>query len=112
MSENENIFNLKKFHESTTEELKSIENRVRNLIGFLHNAEILEAVEAILRNMIKKFLPAKYTVGFGFIVEVNNGMINPSTQIDILIFNSDYPTLFSEGDFYIVTPRVRRQLLK
>ncbi len=104
MPENENIFNLKKFHESTSEELKSIENRVRNLIGFQHNGEDGSYKEAILRNMIKKFLPAKYTVGSGFIAEVNEGQIDPSTQIDILIFNSDYPTLFSEGDFYIVTP--------
>jgi hypothetical protein len=104
MPENENIFNLKKFHESTTEELKSVENRVRNLIGYQHHPEDGRYKEAILRNMIKKFLPSKYTVGSGFIVEVNNGVVDPSTQIDILIFNSDYPTLFSEGDFYIVTP--------
>lgn len=104
MVENENIFNLKKFHKSTTEELQSVENRVRNLIGDKHWGEDGRYKEDVLRNMIKKFLPSKYTVGTGFIVSSYNDQIDCSTQIDILIFDSDYPVLFSEGDFYIVTP--------
>lgn len=112
MPENENIFNLKKFHISTTKELESVENRVRNLIGDNHWGEEGKYKEAILMNMIKKFLPSKYTVGSGFIVEVSNEEIKSSTQIDILIFDSDYPTLFSEGDFYIVTPNSVRAVIE
>lgn len=98
------IFNLKDFHVSTTEELKSVENRVRNLIGPANWPEDGRYKEAILRNMIKKFLSPRYTIGTGFIVKSVNGIMKCSTQIDILIFDSNFPVLFSEGDFYIVTP--------
>lgn len=98
------IFNLKSFHVSTTNELKSVENRVRNLIGRSNWGEEGRYKEAILRNVIKRFLPPKYTVGTGFIVKSINGKMECSTQIDILIFDSNFPILFSEGDFYIVTP--------
>lgn len=89
---------------STTKELKAVENRVRNLIGDSNWGDEGRYKEAILRNMIKKFISPKYTVGTGFIVKSMNEEIESSTQIDILIFDSDYPILFSEGDFYIVTP--------
>lgn len=100
----DSMFNLRQFHESTTKELKSTQNRVRNLIGDSHWGEEGRYKEAILRNMIKRFISPRYTVGTGFIVKNVNGNIESSSQIDILIFDSSYPTLFSEGDFYIVTP--------
>lgn len=98
------IFNLKDFHVSTTKELKSVEKRVRNLIGRSNWGEEGRYKEAILRNIIKRFLSPRYTVGTGFVVKSINGKMECSTQIDILIFDSNFPILFSEGDFYIVTP--------
>jgi hypothetical protein len=74
------------------------------LIGRANWGEEGRYKEAILRNMIKKFISPKYTVGTGFIVKEIRTELKCSTQIDILIFDSDYPILFSEGDFYIVTP--------
>jgi hypothetical protein len=100
----DSIFNLEKFHISTTEELKSTQNRVRNLIGRSNWGEDGRYKEAILKNMIKRFISPRYTVGTGFIVKNVNEELKSSSQIDILIFDSSYPTLFSEGDFYIVTP--------
>jgi hypothetical protein len=98
------IFNLKEFHISTTRELKSVENRVRNLIGRSNWGEEGRYKEAILRNIIRRFISPRYTVGTGFIVKSMNQEMKCSSQIDILIFDSNFPILFSEGEFYIVTP--------
>jgi len=103
MEEN-NLFNLRAFHESTTKELDVIKNRVRNLIGDNNWNEEGRYKEAILKNVIKRFLPKKYLVGTGFIVKGDWEKYKCSNQVDILIFDSSYPILFSEGDFYIVTP--------
>lgn len=100
----DNSYNLIQFHESITEELRSTQDRVRNLIKYSHHGEDGSYKEAILRKMIKRSLSPRYTIGTGFIVKTINGQTENSRQIDILIFDSSYPTLFSEGDFYIVTP--------
>ncbi len=101
----DNLFNIKTFHESTTEELNVIKDRVRNLIGDSNWAEEGRYKESILRNVIKRFLPRNLIVGTGFIVKIVNQNYQCSKQIDILIFDSSYPILFSEGDFYIVTKK-------
>lgn len=100
----DSIFNLEEFHKSITGELVSARNRVRNLIGNKNWGEEGRYKEAILRNLIKRFISPRYIVGTGFIVKNVNGKIRCTAQIDILIFDSNYPILFSEGDFYIVTP--------
>ena len=43
-------------------------------------------------------------VGTGFIVKGDREKYKCSNQVDILIFDSSYPILFSEGDFHILTP--------
>ena len=106
------IFNLNEFHKSTSDELKSIKNRVRNLIGNSNWAEEGRYKETILKNVIRRFLPAKYIIGSGFIVKSFNGKLECSTQNDILIFDSSYPILLSEGDFYIVTPNSVRAVIE
>lgn len=102
--DNGKLFNLEEFHESTTKELGVVKNRVRNLIGNANWGEEGRYKEAILRNVIRRFLPKNFTAGTGFIVKTNGGRYKCSKQIDILIFDSSYPILFSEGDFYIITP--------
>lgn len=106
------IFNLKSFHESTTEELMAVRNRVRNLIGDSHWGEDGRFKEDILRDMIKRFISPRYTVGTGFIVKNNHDNIKCTSQIDILIFDSNYPTLFSNNDFYVVTPNCVRAVIE
>ena len=86
------------YHKSLTDELYSIKNRVRNLVK--HSLTDGEAKETALRSMLKKLLPVSVTVGRGFIV----GPDNSSTQIDVLILDSRKPTLFKDGDLFIVTP--------
>jgi copper chaperone CopZ len=93
---------LKKFQESITEELNVVKNRVRNLIGNIHWGEEGRYKEAILKNILRKFLPKNISVGTGFIVNSNNNN-QISKQIDIIIYDNGCPVLFSEGDFIITT---------
>ena len=94
-----------KFQESITKELDIIKDRVRNLIGSSHWGEEGRYKEAILKNVIKKFLPNNLSIGTGFVVKVkyNNEEPQISKQIDIIIYDNTIPVLFSEGDFVITT---------
>ncbi len=93
---------VKEFQKSITEELNVVRNRVRNLIGDSHWGEEGRYKEAILKNLLRKFLPNNISVGTGFIVNSNNND-KISKQIDIIIYDNTYPVLFSEGDFIITT---------
>jgi len=91
------------FQKSITEELDTIKNRVRNLIGSSHWGEEGRYKEAILRNVIKRFLPSNLSIGTGFVIKKNNGDTQIPNQIDIIIYDNTVPVLFSEGDFVITT---------
>ena len=99
--------NPKEFQKSITEELHTIKNRVRTLIGDIHWGEEGRYKEAILRNVIRRFLPTNLSVGTGFVIRKNNKDNNDeprvSKQIDIIIYDNTIPVLFSEGDFIITT---------
>jgi len=91
------------FQKSITKELDTVKNRVRNLIGCSHWEEEGRYKEAILRNVMKRFLPSNLSIGTGFVIEKNNDDIQISNQIDIIIYDNTVPVLFSEGDFVITT---------
>ena len=93
----------KEFQKSITKELDTIKNRVRNLIGSSHWGEEGRYKEAILRNVIKRFLSSNLSIGTGFVIKKNNGNTQISNQIDIIIYDNTVPVLFSEGDFVITT---------
>jgi hypothetical protein len=100
--------NPEAFQESITAELDAIKNRVRNLIGDKHWGEEGRYKEAVLRNVIRRFLPSNLSVGTGFIIRSEgrpprDGQVHISTQIDIIIYDNRAPVLFSEGDFVIVS---------
>ncbi len=96
--------NPKKFQESINKEFGVIQNRVRNLIGEHHWGEDGRYKEAVLRTILRKFLPANMSLGTGFILKKEDDRIEISTQIDIVVYDNTYPVLFSEGDFVITTP--------
>jgi hypothetical protein len=94
----------KDFHISTGKELIAIKDRVRNLIH--HWGEDGRYKEAVLKSVIERFLPSKYIIANGFVIKQTSdkNVHESSTQIDLLIYDSNYPVLFKEGDFVIVTP--------
>ncbi|MGN6402329.1 MAG: DUF6602 domain-containing protein [Flavisolibacter sp.] len=96
--------NSRRFQESITRELEIIKDRVRDLIGDRHWGEEGRFKEAVLKNILRKFLPNNISVGTGFIVDSNNGN-DISRQLDIILYDNTCPVLFSEGDFIITTKK-------
>lgn len=96
--------NSRRFQESITRELEIIKDRVRDLIGDRHWGEEGRFKEAVLKNILRRFLPNNISVGTGFIVDSNNGN-DISRQLDIILYDNTCPVLFSEGDFIITTKK-------
>jgi len=84
--------------------LKVIQDRVRYLISNAHWGEEGRYKEAVLRSIIRRFLPENVSIGTGFILKKEGDGIIISNQIDIIIYDNTYPVLFAEGDFLITTP--------
>ncbi len=99
------------FQKSITHELDVVKNRVRNLIGNAHWGEEGRYKEAILKNIIKKFLPSNLSVGTGFILN-NNNQNDISRQLDIIVYENTLPVLFSESDFIVTTLRNVRGIIE
>lgn len=97
--------NLLAFYKSIDAEITDVKNRVRNLIGDRHWGKEGEYKEAILRNVIRRFLPKNYSIGTGFVFADYFGKTYMTSQIDIIIYDNTHPILFHEGDFVIVTPQ-------
>lgn len=92
------------YHRNTSEELLALTNKVRNLIN--HWGEDGRYKEAVLKNVIKRFLPEKFSIGTGFVIKQTEirGEHLSSRQIDLIIYDNASPLLFKEGDFVILTP--------
>ncbi|MFC1954867.1 DUF6602 domain-containing protein, partial [Chloroflexota bacterium] len=104
--------NPEEFHKSITHEIKSLQNRVRHLIGDANWGDEGRYKEAVLKNVIKKFLPSNISLGTGFVVDKNDGHVTISKQIDIIIYDNTYPVLFSEGDVLVTTPANVRGIIE
>lgn len=62
------------YHKTTTKELLTITNKVRNLIS--HWGEDGRYKEAILKNIIRRFLPEKYSIATGFVIKQTDNAAN------------------------------------
>jgi len=94
--------NVEAYYNDLSKELEALQNRVRNFIGAANWGEEGRWKESILRSVLKRYLPSHMNVGTGFIVTPKN----VSTQIDVLIYDTNKPTLFKDGDFVIIMPEV------
>lgn len=94
------MMNVEAYYDDLSKEVEALQNRVRNFIGAANWGEEGRWKESILRSVLKRYLPAHMQVGTGFIVTPDN----VSTQIDILIYDANKPTLFKDGDFVILMP--------
>lgn len=92
------------YHKSTTKELLALTSKVRDLVS--HWGEDGRYKEAILKNVIRRFLPDKYLIATGFVVRQTGtrGEHRTSRQIDLIVYDIASPVLFREGDFVILTP--------
>src|SRR4051812_21129430 len=94
------MMNVPAYYRSLTAELESVKDRVRNFIEDKHWLTHGEWRESVLRAMIAQRLPSSVNIGRGFIITESG----PTTQCDILIYRSDRPILFRQGDLAFVTP--------
>jgi hypothetical protein len=103
---------LIEYHRTTTSELLALTNRVRSLIA--HWGEDGRYKEAVLKNVIGRFLPGKYTIATGFVIKQteNRGEHLSSRQLDLIIYDDASPVLFKEGDFVILTPDAVRGIIE
>ena len=94
------------YQQSIATEFESLKNRFRDLVP--HWPTDGGWKEALLRSVLRRYLPESYIVGQGFIVNKSES----SSQIDILIVAKDHPTLFKEDDLLIVTPDAVRAIIE
>ncbi|MCK5126691.1 MAG: hypothetical protein KAR42_10580 [candidate division Zixibacteria bacterium] len=87
------------YFKSLTLELDALKNRIRNFIDDSHWQTDGEWKESVLRSILTNRLPASVKIGRGFIL---NGE-QVSTQCDVILYNANFPVLFKEGDFVILT---------
>lgn len=95
------------YHRSLAAELDAVKNRVKHLTS--HRVTQGSFKEAALRSVLRRHLPEKIRIGTGFVI---NGQSECSTQVDLLLVDSDHPTLFKDGDLLIVTPGAVRGVIE
>lgn len=91
MYQNENI--LKLYYQGVTQRVQIEIDYLNKLIG--HRGETGTVNENLLINLLLKFLPKRYSIGSGIIIDKDG---NRSKQIDIIVYDSHFhPELFSQG---------------
>lgn len=90
------------YHKSIGQELMSVKNRVRNLLGDeTHWLSDGKFKEAILKSVLSRHLPENIGAYNGFSVLRNN---SATTEIDLILARKDQANLFKQDDFIITTP--------
>lgn len=92
--------NTNQYFLSLSQELRGLQNRVRNFIDDAHWQTDGEWKESVLRYFLRRNLPRTVEIGRGFVVSPRG----PSNQMDVLIYDSAKPVLFRDGDLVFVTP--------
>jgi hypothetical protein len=88
-----------KYFKSFTDELMALQGRVRSLISDRHWLSDGEWKESVLKSFLRKCLPSNIAIGNGFII----GREWLSAQQDIILYDSNCPCIFKDGDFVILT---------
>lgn len=96
------------YYRSLAQELDALKGRVRNLIQDHHWQTDGEWKESVLRAVLRRHLPPSVGVGRGFVV----GPRAPSSQIDVLLYDTAFPVLHQDGDLVFVTPDAVRGIIE
>lgn len=91
---------VQSYFESVGLEFRALKQRVRQLIAEVHWQTDGEWKESVLRQILRRHLPATAVVGRGFVVTNESA----TTQLDVLIHDGSKPVLFRDGDLAFVTP--------
>jgi len=101
---------LPKYYQSFSKELEVTKDRVRNIIGSAHWISDGTHKEAILQDVLKRFIPQKYAISSGFILS-NDGE-TCSKQLDIIIYDQASPVLFNSSNFVIIPAQYVRAVIE
>lgn len=97
--ENNIIYNC-----SLADELNIKSNKISLLVS--HNQTVGNYRELLLRDLLKKHLPSKFSIATGFI----QGF---SRQLDIIIYDSqNFPIIFNEGDLVVIQQEAVRGVIE
>lgn len=96
------------YYRSLTQEVLAVKDRVANVIDESHQGEIGSWRESIVRSLLRRHLPSTMGVGQGFVL-TDHG---PTTQLDVIVYDLNYPRLVQEGEFVIVTPDAVRAIVE
>ena len=91
---------VQSYFESVGLEFRALKHRVRQLIARAQWQTDGEWKESVLRQVLRRHLPATAVVGRGFVVTSDSA----TTQLDVLIHDGSKPVLFRDGDLAFVTP--------
>jgi hypothetical protein len=97
------------FFRSITQELSVFKDRAQGFVGSNHWQTVGEYKESLLRAVLRRHLPETAKVGRGFIVESNG---EPSTQIDVIIYDAESPILYRDGDLVFLAPEAVRGVVE
>jgi hypothetical protein len=116
---------LIKYLSSIGQEFSSKIYRISHLIGDDHHPSSSRYREAILKQVITKFLPKKYDTGTGFvlfpalyssaqakdILDIFTHEV--SKELDIIIYDStNHSPIYQDGDFIVVKPESVRSVIE
>ncbi|MFB9992050.1 DUF6602 domain-containing protein [Deinococcus oregonensis] len=96
------------YYRSITQELLAVKDRVANVIDESHQGEIGSWRESLVRSLLRRHLPATMGVGQGFILTGQG----PTTQLDVIVYDLNYPKIVQEGEFVVVTPDAVRAIVE
>ncbi|MFC5702349.1 DUF6602 domain-containing protein [Cohnella faecalis] len=101
---------LPHYYQSFSKELEVTKDRVRNIIGKAHWISDGTHKEAILQEVLRRFIPQKYVVSSGFILS-NDGE-TCSKQLDIIIYDQASPLVFNSSNFVIIPSQYVRAVIE
>ena len=99
---------IDEYYRSLHAEFIALRNRVRYMIGKKHWPTDGGWKESVLRAALRRALGASVEVGQGFFVEGDR----LSRQCDVLIWSSDAPVLFRDGNLAIIPARSVRAVVE
>jgi hypothetical protein len=103
------------------DEFASRIDRLAQIIGTTHEASVGAYKESVLRNLIGKFIPKRYSVGTGFVLFAREGSLNDrksenpdlwnlkehyvSRQLDIVVYDDyNFPPIFRDEQLVVLRP--------
>lgn len=101
---------LPNYYRSFSKELDVTKDRVRDIIGNAHWVSDGSHKEAILQDVMRRFIPKKYAISSGFILS-NDGE-RCSKQLDIIVYDEASPILFGHSNFVIIPNQYVRAVIE